>query len=166
MDILFKNHHTQTEKWLKECTLFVTVKSLSNIISSLVSLAFLAVAIYKMVCVHIIYINYFLLPILWFTVITVQYFRTVRIAKKRNAELNRKDCQVFMEVTEEGIDVVRDDSRLHAAFDHVKRGIITPNYILLLTKARILYTFRRDGFVVGNEEDFLHWLREKGIKVR
>ena len=51
-------------------------------------------------------------------------------------------------------------------FNKIKNAIQTKNYILLRSKANLIYIFCKDTFTVGTKEEFVSFLRAKGIKVK
>ena len=57
-------------------------------------------------------------------------------------------------------------SQYQIYYDTIKRSYLTQNYILLHSKANILYTFKKEGFSIGGVESFLTFLRNKGIKIK
>ncbi|MBR2715543.1 MAG: YcxB family protein [Ruminococcus sp.] len=52
------------------------------------------------------------------------------------------------------------------AYNNVRRAIQTENLIFLQTKANLLYVFLKDGFTLGTAEEFIAFLKSKGIKVK
>lgn len=167
MEILFKNHHTQTKEWIKECNKVVLCRSPRFVVCHLLALLALGAGIYQLVSLHIINILFLFIPLWWFFLVIMTYFRWSRITIKRSLELKKLNSQVFSEVTDQYIKILPSDGNgTEIPYDVIKKGYFTPNYILLYSKADMLYTFRRTGFVVGNEEDFLLFLKSKGIKVR
>jgi hypothetical protein len=51
-------------------------------------------------------------------------------------------------------------------FDKIKGAVQTKNLILLRTKANMIWIFRKDSFSVGSKEEFISFLKNKGIKVK
>lgn len=165
MEVLFKNQYTQTEAWIKESVLLAIIKNPGCMISIVISAISFVFAAYELLCYQ--FINLFLVInfCLFVSIPVVFYFSVVRLQKRRIEEVYGKNSQVLTEVTDAGLDRRINDSSQHLDFSSVKRVYKSPNYIYLRSKARILYTFRRNGFLMGDEEAFLHFLTEKGIKV-
>ena len=165
MEVLFKNQYTQTEAWIKESVLLAIIKNPVCIVLVVISAINLVFAVYELLCYQ--FVNSFLLAVFFLSVSIpiCSYFSVVRLQKRRIEEVYGENSQVLTEVTDAGLDRRINDSSQHLDFSSVKRVYKSPNYIYLRSKARILYTFRRNGFLMGDEEAFLHFLTEKGIKV-
>lgn len=165
MEVLFKNRYTQTEAWIKESVLLAIIKNPVCIVLVVISAINLVFAVYELLCYQ--FVNSFLLAVFFLSasIPICSYFSVVRLQKRRIEEVYGKNSQVLTEVTDAGLDRRINDSSQHLDFSSLKRVYKSPNYIYLRSKARILYTFRRNGFLMGDEEAFLHFLTEKGIKV-
>ena len=165
MEVLFKNQYTQTEAWIRETVLLAIIKNPGCMISIVISAISFVFAAYELLCYQ--FINLFLVInfCLFVSIPVVFYFSVVRLQKRRIEEVYGKNSQVFVVVSDTGIEWNVNGSMLHLDFSSVKRAYKSPNYIYLRSKARILYTFRRNGFLAGDEEAFLEFLKEKGIKV-
>ena len=167
MEILFKNSFVKTEEWIKECNKFSFFRRPIFIVLHLLSVLTLCFGIYKLLFLRIIDILFLFIPILWFFVIFVLYLKTNKITLKRNREIYGNNCEVVSDVTQAGIKQIHSNgTQYQIYYDTIKRCYLTKNYIFLHSKANILYTFRKNGFSVGNEEDFLRFLRSKGIKIK
>lgn len=167
MEILFKNTYIQTEDWVKAGNRLNFLRRPFFIICHCVGLLMLLWAIYAVIFLRIIYVLSFFLSIWWFAFNAALYAKANRIVLKRSVEMNGRNAGVISEVTENCVQFVCDNgSTQQMQFDNIKRGYVTEKYIFLWSKANILYTFSRNGFLIGNEEDFLRFLREKGIKIK
>jgi len=167
MEILFKNSFAKTEDWIKECNKYSLFRRPIFIVFHILSILVLCFGIYKVLFLHIIDIMLLFIPIWWFFVIFVLYFRMNKITLKRNQEIYGNNGEVISEVTQDGIKQIHSNgSQYQIYYDTIKRGYLTQNYILLHSKANILYTFKKEGFSIGDVESFLIFLRNKGIKIK
>ena len=167
MEILFKNTFTKTEEWIKECNKYSFFRRPMFVIIHLLSILTLCYAIYKLLFLHTVDIPLLFIPVWWFIVFILLYYKTNSVAIKRNAELQGENTEVVSEVTQDSIKQSHSNgSQIVIYYDTIKRGYLTKNYILLHSKANILYTFKKDGFSIGDEEGFLTFLRNQGIIIK
>ncbi len=167
MEILFKNTFTKTEEWIKECNKYSLFHRPTFVAIHLLSILTLCYAIYKLLFLHTVDIPLLFIPVWWFIVFILLYYKTNSVAIKRNAELQGENTEVISEVTQDSIKQSHSNGSQYVIYyDTIKRGYLTKNYILLHSKANILYTFKKDGFSVGDEEGFLTFLRNQGIVIK
>lgn len=167
MEILFKNTYTKTEEWIKEVNKYSFFRRPIVVVFHILSILMLCVGIYKILFSHIIDIVPLFIPIWWFFLTFLLYFKTNKNTLNRNRELYGENAEVVSEITKESIKQVHSNgTQYHIYYDNIKKGYQTKNYILLHSKANVIYTFEKNGFSVGNEEEFLKFLRNKGIKIK
>ena len=167
MEILFINSFIKTEEWIKEVNKYAFVKRpISVFLHLLIFLAF-CWGVYKLLFLHIIDILFLFIPIWWVLLIILLYFKANKTTLKRSKEIHGDNSEVVSEVTKDCIKQVHSNgSQYQICYDNIKIGYTTQNYILLHSKANVIYTFSKNGFSVGNEEEFLKFLRNKGIKIK
>ena len=167
MEILFKNRYEKTEDWIKECNRYAFFKRPIFVVFHILSILVLCLGIGKILFLHSIDIMYFFIPVWWFFVVFILYFRANKMAYKRNQEIYGNNGAVISDVTEDSINQIHSNgSQYKIYYDTIKKACLTQNYILLQSKANILYTLKRDGFSIGNEKDFLIFLKNKGIEIK
>ena len=106
-------------------------------------------------------------PFWWFLLVILLYFKANKTTLKRSKEIHGDNSEVVSEVTKDCIKQVHSNgSQYQICYDNIKIGYTTQNYILLHSKANVIYTFSKNVFSVGNEEEFLKFLRNKGIKIK
>lgn len=97
----------------------------------------------------------------------LSYLSQVRMMVKRDSELaDGGELICTVSVTDSEITNSALESNTKASFDKVKLAFITKNYVVVVTKARIIYIFKKDSFTIGDTESFVAFLKSKGIKVR
>lgn len=80
--------------------------------------------------------------------------------------MHGKAVDVTVLVTDEIIKQLNTTgSNLQLNYCHIKKVVQTPKYIYLWSKTNMLFSFKKDSFISGNEEDFLCFLEKKGIKI-
>ena len=167
MEILFKNSFIKTEEWIKEVNKYAFFKRPIFVVFHLLIFLALCWGIYKLLFLRIIDILFLFIPIWWFFLFLFFYFKINKTTLKRNKEIYGDNSEVVSEVTKDSIKQVHSNgTQYQIYYDIIKKGYLTQNYILLHSKANILYTFRKNGFSIGNEEEFLKFLRNKGIKIK
>lgn len=167
MEVLFKNTYIQTEDWVKAVNKLSLFHRPIPVVLHSFYLLILIWAVYKVIFLRIIDVLLFFIPTWWLILVVALYFKMNKIALQRSMELYGRNAAVISEVTEDCVKQVYDNgSLLQMHFDTIKRGYLRGNYIFLVSKAGICHTFGRKGFLIGNEEDFLHFLRGKGIKIK
>ena len=92
---------------------------------------------------------------------------TVKTTLKRDIELFGKPLSGVTKVTCDSIITEAEFAgNTETGLDKIKCAHQTKNLILVRTKARLIFIFRKDGFSIGTKEDFVAFLKNKGIKVR
>lgn len=98
------------------------------------------------------------------------YFSQTKMAIKRDREIvgsSDKKVDFNVTVTDEFIKCGADGIGFNTiAYDSVRVVKQTKNLILICTKARLVYTLRKDSFEVGTKDEFLAFMRSKGITVK
>lgn len=51
-------------------------------------------------------------------------------------------------------------------FQNIKHASKSKNYIFVQTQANIVYTFKKDSFTLGSSDEFVDFLKSKGIKAQ
>lgn len=97
----------------------------------------------------------------------LNYFLQVNSSVKRDREVFDGEPTVTTIVTDEYIEhTISAGAATQMKFDKIKRGFETKGFILLRTKANLMYIFPKECFSKGNAEEFKEFIRGKGIKIR
>ncbi len=94
MEVLFKNSFTKTEDWIKECNQYSLFRRPIFVVFHILSILVLCFGIYKILFLHLIDIVLLFIPIWWFFVVFVLYFRINKITLKRNQEIYGNNGEV------------------------------------------------------------------------
>ncbi len=166
MEILFKNSFKKTEEWVKKTNKYSLFKAPLARVLSVICVVLLVWDVYQLAVWRKFDLLFWFVPIFVFVWRWIVYARMNKITLKRNLELFGENPEVISEVTNELIRQYHQNGteyKIH--YDTIKKVVFTKNYILLWSKANILYSFKKDGFSVGNQTEFLMFLQSKGIKV-
>ncbi len=170
MDVLFENTHVRTKELVKEIYSYFYFRRKLSIFGWVVfGLSFvinLVCAIFGDSCSTTSTIILILAPFIAILPLYA-YIRQVNIVVKRDKEVHGKEIEVTTVVTDEFIQQTASTGSINKiTFDNIKVVIQTKNLILLRSKANLLYIFRKDMFIVGDESEFISFLKNKGIKVK
>ena len=101
-------------------------------------------------------------------IIIFKYIRSVNVLLARNRETyGEQMVKMYMSVSEDAIFLkssVGVEGRVE--FSSVNRVVLTKNLIILRTKAKQHVTFHKDHFAKGTSEEFVAFLKSKGLKVK
>jgi len=172
MDILFENQYTRTKESNKEIYLYYYFKR-----PKLLAIH-IPIAIITILCVISLFIPsqfpfefstviLIIMCLSIYAITIIRYSRTAEINYKRDLETNNGEpIDIKMIVTSDGIDACRanPDSKSHVSFQSIREIMKTQNYYVLLTEARLIIAFKKDGFVYGTPDEFLEFLKSRWTK--
>jgi len=97
----------------------------------------------------------------------ISYRSQVKAMVQRDKEMSGGEalcCEIS--VTDDEITLSALESRSPVSMSNVKSAFITKNYIVVITKARLMFILKKDSFTKGDANGFIAFLNEKGIKVK
>ena len=101
------------------------------------------------------------------SIVLFAYYNQVNGMVKRDMELARgREILCKSTVTDSEIIFSNFGNEVAISIDNVKYAFVTNQYIALVTKAKLMCMFKKDGFTVGDTDSFIAFLREKGIMVK
>lgn len=167
MEILFENSYVRDEQMLKEIYKYLFFKRKSMVISYII--LFLCFLVNLLMALFDGIFNYYILvfvPLL-LAFRFFNYIYQVNIVLKRDAEMHDNEIAIEVIVTNEFVqNTASNGSVSKLEYDKIKRVTQTKNYILLLSKAKLIYIFKKDCFTKGTPENLMVFLKNKGIKVK
>ena len=99
--------------------------------------------------------------------ISVIYKREVKTAIMRDKELgNGKEMLMDLTVYDDRIELLALENKQTLYFADAKAAFNGKDYINIITKAKYIYTFKKDSFTLGTSDEFLEFLKSKGIKIQ
>ena len=166
MDILFENKHTRDREWSREIFRYFYFKKPMMVLFDVVFVLYFLYGIYSSIISKTIYWVIIITPIVWFLVVIFLYVRNRDVHFERNLEMHGKEIEVTVTVTDKTVSQsLSTGSEVHLDYSNIKKAVQTKDYIFLITKTNLLYSFKKDSFTVGNADDFLAFLKNKGVKV-
>ena len=113
----------------------------------------------------LLYFGYFLLIVI---IDIYRYRKTVKRWKAQRLEVyGDRDVPITMTISSDGITQSTPElAEMTLSLDKFEKMLITKNLIILRTKARLFVSLRKDSFTVGTPEEFIQFMRQKGVKIR
>ena len=108
-------------------------------------------------------------PILGFFVfiVLIQYFSFRRLTLKRDLEMNNGEYhRSKLIIDENGITTVDGLNERLYHFSSIKKAKRYRNYVILISKSKLLFFLPADAFTKGAPEDLIVFLKDKGIKAK
>ena len=167
MENLFENSCFHSEEWAKETSRYLFFCRPKAIFFIIVFTLYFVLGIINLPLFGSFNMVLILSSVWYFLFIIISYRRNCTLIIEREIELNGKQLEVFTEVTNDNIKCTQSNGFKYTLYyDSIKKVAQTKNYILLMTKANLLYTLQKDSFSVGTTDGFLDFLRDKGFTVR
>ena len=167
MEVLFKNSYTRNKELAKEFyrAFFFRGKLLWSVYV-LMALSFLVNIVFVLIGEDY-NIGVLIFVPLFIAFLVFSYFSQVKSMIRRDAEIYGKRVDVETVVTDSFIQITASTGEVgKIEYDKIKDAIQTKNMILLRSKAKLVYIFRKDTFEIGTKEDFIAFLKIKGIKIK
>ena len=167
MEILFENKYVKNREWAKDVFGYINFRRPFVIVFDIYFFLCIVLGIVDIIANKNINIYLFILPVVWIFLQVFIYIKNVNITLKRDFEMHGKPIEVTVIVTDENITTLQSTgSELHLNYTDVKKAFQTKEYIYLQTKTKLLCSFKKDGFTIGKEVEFLKFLKDKGIKIK
>lgn len=165
MEILFENRYSQDKQWAKAAYGYLLLCRPASIFGYVFFGCFLLLGICLSITTGVLEWPLLLMPFVWFGLMLLLYYRGVNATLKRAIEVHGKPIDVIITVTEEEIHYAQSTgSQFRLKYEDIKKVVVKKDYIYLISKAKLLYTFKKDAFTAGSAEGFLGFLIHKGIK--
>lgn len=167
MDALFENSYIKDKAWVKESYRYAYFRRPILVVCyCLLAFFFVFGAVDS---IRLQYVNWGLIvgPIFMALYVTFMYNKSVRTMIKRISENDGKPIEVETFVYDDRI--VQQNSigtEKSLKYEDIRKAVVTKNYIYLVTRSNLMYTFDPDGFSVGTKSDFLAFLADKQIQIK
>lgn len=166
MDILFENSYIRNKKLAKEIYRYYYFKRKIYIFSYVMLGFFFTKNLLSAIFLNSYSLIVFIVAPLCALVPVYCYICQVNAMIQRDNEIHGKEIEVNTVVTDEFIQSTSSTGGVSKVeFDKIKTAIQTKNLILLHSKANLIYIFAKDAFNIGGKEEFVTFLKTKGIKV-
>ena len=107
----------------------------------------------------------FIMILLFAVFIFISYRSQVKAFVQRDKEMSGGEpicCEIS--VSDDEMTLTALESRSPVSVSNLKSAFITKNYIVVITKARLMFIFKKDAFTQGDAEGLIAFLKEKGVK--
>ena len=166
MEMLFENKYTRDAQWAKDSARYIYFRRPSVIIMDAFFALYFAWGVYDWVFSGEFYFLRFFIPLYWCVFVFALYCKNSRLVLERDFEVHGRAVEVVLTVGNKEIEQRHSTGALYRlSFCDIKKVVQTKYFIYLWSKTNTLYPLKKDGFSVGNGEEFLRFVRNKGIKV-
>ncbi len=169
MEILFKNIYTRNKEMAKEIYGYYYFKRKFSVIMNILIAFFTVVNIVLFALNPSYYLSIVAVVIALLVVAfrTYCYFLQVNTLVKRDEETNGKELEIEVIVTQDYIqNTTSSGAFVKIEYDKFSYAVQTKNLIILRSKANLLYLFKKDSFEIGTKEEFVSFLKAKGIVIK
>ena len=166
---LFKNSFVRDENSIKEMykqMYFSFARLAPFCILAFLVLVFIIIYIFKSPWGDPLVIYFFLIFCISIAIATIiNYRRSVKNTIQREKELgNNGTLMQELSVFEDKVIFQMRGNTLTIEFENITSFGMTNNYVYLISKGKVWYDFKKDSFTLGSAEEFIDFLRSKGIK--
>ena len=167
MDVLFENRYIKDKEGTKDVYSYIYFRRPIIIVFYVIFALHILANIYNAIAIDIYYGYYIFFPVIWVALVVFLYNKRVNTTIKRDLELHGKAIEFTLRVTEDMIKLSQSTgSEFQINYRDIKKVVQTRKYIYLWSKTNMLYPFKKDAFTVGNTDDFLLFLKNKGMKIK
>lgn len=166
MEPLFENTYTQSKAFYQELYRYfhfrrpITVAAF--IVCGICFASQLALAIFNLEYNLSIMILMALFPLFKL----FAYVNQINSITKRNKEISTEQISICSTVHDDHLEIsASNGSTLNIELSKIRSAVHTKNYVVLRSDARLIYSFGKDGFTKGTKDEFITFLKSKGIKV-
>lgn len=165
MEALFENKFTRDAEWAKDHFGYMYIRRPLLIFMEVVAALCFAWLVYDLIVNSVINVLLLLYFVFWGVMPALLYRKNSEMALKRDFEIHGRTIEVVTTVTNKGIEISQSTGALYRlSFSDMKKVVQTKKFIYLWSKTNTLYSIKKDSFSVGNTEDFLLFMRNKGIR--
>lgn len=170
MEPLFENKYVKDSVMYKEYYSYYFFKRPILIVCDVILAVFLIQSLIHFIIYGLSTLNLYIVIGAVFAVSFqfINYYRFNSLAVKRDKEMSGgKTIENHFTVTDDSIKLIASNGAMgELDYSSIKNVICTKNFIVVQSKARLGYIFKKDGFIKGNAESFIKFLTSKGIKVK
>lgn len=169
MEILFENKFVRDESTAKEIYGYWYFRK------PLMIAVYVALGFYALSCILGFILDFdsaresmpvFAMILFFVAFVLISYRSQVKAMIQRDKEMSGGEplcCTVS--VSSEEITLSTLESRSPVSMSNVKSAFLTKNYIVVITKARLMFILKKDSFTMGDTASFIAFLKEKGIRL-
>lgn len=114
-----------------------------------------------------LFASYLFLGLVFALILFFKYSQSLKITVARDKELaNGRDMVTEIFVFDDKIEHTALGNSQALGFESIKRVQQSQNYIYVISNAKLVYIFKKDSFTLGTPEEFIEFLKSKGIKIQ
>lgn len=167
MEFLFENRYIRNEEWAKDIYYYFYFCRVGTVVPSILFFAVLLIGVFCAIAFNRFYWAFFVYPVLWMALLFVLYRCNVKSTLKKDLQAHGEAVQITSFVSDAAVRVEKSTAeQSELLFADVKKAVFTDRFIFLWSKTNAVYSFKKDGFSVGDEEGFVAFLEAKGFKVK
>ena len=167
MEKLFENKYTRDKEWAKDVYGYIYFCRPVTIVLYVLFAVYAMIGIYSSITSDNAAWYYILIPVIWCAVTVFLYNKKVNAVIKRDLALHGKTIEVTVTAAEDRIKLSQSTgAEYELNYCDIKRVVQTRKYIYLWSKTNMSYSFKKNSFSCGDANEFLLFLRSKGVKVK
>ena len=114
-----------------------------------------------------LFASYLFLGLIFALILFFKYSQNLKITVARDKELaSGRDMVTEIFVFDDKIEHTALGNSQALGFESIKRVQQSKNYIYVISNAKLVYIFKKDSFTLGTPEEFIEFLKSKGIKIQ
>lgn len=171
METIFKNQFIYTKDYYKEYYKYICFKKpIVFVIDIIFSISFI-ISILSMIFPKLVVLDIntamaniaTLLILLCFQI--YNFFTNKKLAYNRDLERNNGNpIEVELLITEESVNVFTNyEKNINIEFSNIEKVIKTKNYYILVSKAKLQISLKKDSFTKGTAKQFEQFLKQKKL---
>lgn len=166
METLFENTYTRDGEWAKDCYGYIYFRRPIVIVLDVLAVLYLVWGVYDL-AVNSVINALGIFPFFWAVMSVLLYRKNCKLTMQRDFEMHGRPIEMTTTLTNKGIAISQSTGALYRiSYTDIKKVVQTKKYIYLWSKTNMFYPMKKDGFSVGNGEELLRFLRNKGIKAK
>ena len=93
------------------------------------------------------------------------FFRNKELAYNRDLETNKgSPIEIKLSITENSINILRGlDQAINIELINIEKVVKTKNYYILVSKAKLAISLKKDSFINGTAKQFEEFLKQKKL---
>ncbi len=171
MDVIFENQFVCSKDYYKEYYKYSYLKKPIIIILNIILMICFATNVLLMIFPQLSNTDIYTAQLYIANVLVILcaeiyiYIKNVNLTYNRDLERNKGNpIQIKLLVIEDNIKILSDlEKELNIELKSIEKVIKTKNYYILVTKAKLGISFKKDSFVKGTVEEFEKFLKQKKI---
>lgn len=162
---IFKNVFVRDEETLRE---FYKHTYLAEPLFRIIYIGYAVLLLMSLLAYDLtLFASYLFLGLIFALILFFKYSQNLKITVARDKELaSGRDMVTEIFVFDDKIEHTALGNSQALGFESIKRVQQSQNYIYVISNAKLVYIFKKDSFTLGTPEEFIEFLKSKGIKIQ